>query len=66
MKHWYALYTQPRKERQVHGWLVEQGFESFLPTVRRKVRRSDRPDEMALSSILPPLGQRIAAVERTC
>ena len=27
---------------------------------------SDRPDEMALSSILPPLGQRIAAVERTC
>ncbi len=46
MKHWYALYTQPRKERQVHGWLVEQGFESFLPTVRRKVRRSDRPDEM--------------------
>jgi len=44
MKHWYALYTQPRKERQVHGLLEEQGFETYLPTVQRKVRRSDRPD----------------------
>jgi transcriptional antiterminator RfaH len=44
MKHWYALYTQPRKERQVHSLLEEQGFETYLPTVQRKVRRRDRPD----------------------
>lgn len=46
MKHWYALYTQPRKERQVHGLLEQQGVETYLPTVRRKVRRRDRPDLM--------------------
>ncbi len=44
MMHWYALYTQPRKERQVHGLLEERGFETYLPTARRKVRRRDRPD----------------------
>ena len=46
MKHWYALYTQPRKEHQVHAFLVEQGFESYLPTVQRKVRRRDRLDRV--------------------
>jgi len=46
MMHWYALYTQPRKERQVNGLLEDRGIEAFLPTVRRKVRRRDRPDVM--------------------
>lgn len=46
MKHWYALYTQPHKERQVHGLLEEMGCESYLPTVQRKIRRRDRPDEV--------------------
>ena len=44
MKHWYALYTQPRKERQVHSFLEQKGVETYLPTVQRKVRRRDRPD----------------------
>jgi transcriptional antiterminator RfaH len=46
VKNWYALYTHPRKERHVDALLQEKGLETFLPTVRRKVRRRDRPDEM--------------------
>jgi len=43
MKRWYALYTKPHKEFQVEGLLQAQGIETYLPTVRRKVRRRDRP-----------------------
>jgi transcriptional antiterminator RfaH len=46
MKHWYALYTKPRKERQVTALLQGQGIETYLPTVRRKIRRRDRPDRI--------------------
>jgi transcription elongation factor/antiterminator RfaH len=46
MMHWYALYTKPHKERQVNGLLLRQGIETYLPTVRRKYRRRDRPDQM--------------------
>jgi transcriptional antiterminator RfaH len=43
MEHWYALYTKPKKEFQVVETLQAQGIEAFLPTVKRKVRRRDRP-----------------------
>jgi len=43
MEHWYALYTKPKKEHQVNTLLQGQGIETCLPTVRRKVRRRDRP-----------------------
>ena len=43
MKRWYALYPKPRKERQVRNLLQEQGIEAYLPTVRRKIQRRDRP-----------------------
>ena len=43
MEQWYALYTKPRREFQVAGLLQAQGVETYLPTVRRKVRRRDRP-----------------------
>jgi transcriptional antiterminator RfaH len=43
MEHWYALYTKPKKEHQVNALLEGQGIETYLPTVRRKVRRRDRP-----------------------
>jgi transcriptional antiterminator RfaH len=46
MKHWYALYTKPRKERQVKALLQGQGIETYLPTVRRRIRRRDRPDRI--------------------
>ncbi len=46
MEHWYALYTKPRKEHQVNTFLLGQGIETYLPTVRRKVRRRDRPDRV--------------------
>jgi transcriptional antiterminator RfaH len=46
MEHWYALYTKPNKERQVNALLQDKGVETYLPTVRRKVGRRDRPDRM--------------------
>lgn len=46
MMHWCALYTKPHKERQVNGLLLQKGIETYLPTVRRKYRRRDRPDQM--------------------
>ena len=46
MKHWYAVYTKPKKEPQVRALLQEQGLEVYLPTVRRKVRRRDWPERM--------------------
>jgi transcriptional antiterminator RfaH len=46
VKRWYALYTKPHKERQVSSLLQEQGIETYLPTVRRKIRRRDRPDRV--------------------
>jgi transcription elongation factor/antiterminator RfaH len=46
MLRWYALYTKPKKERQVDALLREQGIETYLPTARRKVRRRDRPDRI--------------------
>lgn len=46
MKRWYALYTKPRKEYQVKVTLQGQGIDAFVPTVRRKQRRRDRPDRI--------------------
>ena len=46
MRHWYALYTKPHKERQVRTLLQGQNIEVYLPTVRRKQRRRDRPDRV--------------------
>ena len=46
MKHWYAVYTKPKKETQVHALLQQQGLEAYLPTVRRKVQRRDRPERV--------------------
>ncbi len=46
MERWYALYTKPKKEHQVDSLLQEQGIETYLPTVRRKVRRRDRPERV--------------------
>lgn len=43
MDHWYALYTKPKKEYQVDSFLRGKGFETYLPTVARRVRRRDRP-----------------------
>jgi transcriptional antiterminator RfaH len=43
---WYALYTKPRKERQVETALRGQGIETYLPMVKRKVRRRDRSDRV--------------------
>jgi transcription elongation factor/antiterminator RfaH len=46
MEHWYTLYTKPNREQQVQDLLHKQGIETYLPTVRRRVRRRDRPDRI--------------------
>ncbi len=33
---WYALHSKPRKERQVHDYLVQQGIETYFPTLTVK------------------------------
>jgi transcriptional antiterminator RfaH len=39
---WYALYTRPRAEKQVHQRLVEAGIETFLPLQKTYRQWSDR------------------------
>lgn len=46
MKSWRAIYTKPRKERQVEAWLRDKGVETYLPTIRRRRRRRDRPESV--------------------
>jgi len=46
MRSWRAIYTKPHKERQVEAWLREKGVETYLPTVRRRRRRRDRPERV--------------------
>lgn len=46
MKHWYTLYTKPRKEHQVNALLQGEGIKTYLPTVRRKAPRRDRPHQV--------------------
>jgi transcriptional antiterminator RfaH len=45
MKHWYTLFTKPRREYQVSEILSEKGMETFVPTVlmRRRGRLVERP-----------------------
>ncbi|MDR1848260.1 MAG: UpxY family transcription antiterminator [Bacteroidales bacterium] len=38
MKHWYALYTQSRKEKVLETELTKNGYEVFLP-LRKELRR---------------------------
>ena len=39
---WYAIYTRPRAEKQVHQRLLEAGVEAFLPLQKTYRRWSDR------------------------
>jgi transcription elongation factor/antiterminator RfaH len=39
---WYALYTRPRHERQVHDELLGHRIETFLPLYKVRRRWSDR------------------------
>jgi transcription antitermination factor NusG len=39
---WYAVYTNPRAEKQVHKRLLESGVESFLPLQKTLRQWSDR------------------------
>ena len=41
-KQWYALYTQPRWEKKVHGLLGKAGFEAYCPLNRIRKKWSDR------------------------
>jgi transcription antitermination factor NusG len=39
---WYAIYTNPRAEKQVHTRLLEAGVDSFLPIQKTYRQWSDR------------------------
>ena len=42
MEHWYALYTKPKKERQVQHALDDRGIETFLPEIRRRSKEGKK------------------------
>lgn len=41
-KHWYALYTKSRAEKQLNEQLIKAGFEAYLPLQRVLKQWSDR------------------------
>jgi len=41
-KHWYAVYTRPRAEKQVYQCLAETGIDAFLPLHKTLRQWSDR------------------------
>jgi transcriptional antiterminator NusG len=41
-RHWYAIYTRSRHEKQVDGMLRRQQLETYLPLRRTWSRRRDR------------------------
>jgi transcriptional antiterminator RfaH len=41
---WYLVKTKPRNENKVFTRLVEAGYESLFPQVRKKSRRKESPD----------------------
>ena len=42
-KVWLALYTQPHKEYMVRDYMLGKQLHVFLPEVRNRVQRRDRP-----------------------
>ncbi len=45
MKRWYAVATQPKGEPRAEFNLRRQGFETWLPRIRRVVRHARRTEE---------------------
>ncbi len=41
---WYLVKTKPRNENKVFTRLIEAGFESLFPRIRKKSRRKELPD----------------------
>ena len=39
---WYAIYTRPRAEKQIHARLIEIGVETYLPLQKTYRQWSDR------------------------
>ena len=42
-QHWFALYTKPHKEYAVRDHLAGKQVEVYLPEIRNKIQRRDRP-----------------------
>ena len=42
IKHWYAVYTKSRAEKNVYADLAKEGIECFLPTYKTLRQWSDR------------------------
>jgi len=52
---WFAVYTKPRAEKQVHLRLIEEGIESYLPlqkTIRQWTDRKKIVEKPLLSSYI--------------
>jgi transcriptional antiterminator RfaH len=52
MKRWYVVHTQARQEARAQVNLRRQGFEAWLPVIRR-ARRDARRVDSTLASLFP-------------
>ena len=49
---WFVVQTQPRAEAKAKRHLINQGFTTYLPVYRRRVRHARR-SEIALRPLFP-------------
>lgn len=45
IRHWYAVYTQPQKERKVAFVLTKRGIENFLPIIKVDSKLNIKKDQ---------------------
>jgi transcription antitermination factor NusG len=69
---WFALHTKARHEKSVDALLRAKNFESFLPTITKIQRWSDRKQKVEFPLFpsysfvqIPPNAQNVVAVLRT-
>jgi len=53
MKAWYVFYTYPRAEKKAHQWLVEKGYEVFLPLKEKVHYWKNRQKKIIYDPIFP-------------
>jgi len=51
VKHWYAIYTNPRAEKRVLDRLLEQGIDAYLPMITVMRQWSDRKKKVKIPLI---------------
>lgn len=51
-RYWFLVYTKPRQESLAQANLERQGYDTFLPLLRRRRRRQGKP-ETVIEALFP-------------